>query len=151
MPKLRAPKNKFWDFPESCKHNKHSINVKKMQTLSLNQPFANYPVACPVCTKLVYRYALPQHYKAQHGDSTVPDELVVSEAEAKLVKEKNFNSKLAMNSAELSRLGDEQLAVFPSTEFWDAKKHAWKTTKAGVWAKSSSVKMKRIHGQDSFK
>ena len=81
----------------------------------------------------------------------MPNEFLVSEAETKLVKEKNFKSKLEMSPAELSRLSDEQLASFSVSEFWDAKKHAWKTTKAGVWAKASSVKMKRIFGSDSFK
>ena len=81
----------------------------------------------------------------------MPSGLVVSEAEKKLVKNKNFKSKLAMSVAELNRLPDEQLALLPANEFWDTKKHAWKSTKAGVWAKSSSVKMKRDFGQEAFK
>ena len=86
----------------------------------------------------------------QDEDVTVPNELAVSDAEAKLVKEKNFTSKLAMSLAELSRLGDEQLALFPVSDFWDKKKRTWKSTNAGVWAKASSVKMKRIFGTDTF-
>ena len=120
------------------------------RSLSLNQPFANLPLNCPACDDLVYRYSVPQHYAEKHQGVTVPSECVVSEAEKKLVKEKNFKSKLAMSAAELSRLPDEQLALFPANEFWDAKKHAWKSTKAGVWAKSSSVKMKRVFGQETF-
>ena len=92
---------------------------------------------------LIYRYSIQTHYKQKHPDIVVPSGLVVSEAEKKLVKSKNFKSKLAMSVVELNRLPDEQLALFPANEFWDAKKHAWKSTKAGVWAKSSSVKMKR--------
>ena len=122
-----------------------------MQSFSLNQPFANHPVNCPVCDVLVYRYSILKHYEQKHPDIALPSGLVVSEAEKKLVKNKNFKSKLAMNVAELNRLPDEQLALFPANEFWDAKKHAWKSTKAGVWAKSSSVKMKRVFGQEAFK
>ena len=99
---------------------------------------------------LVRCYALSHHYQARHTDAIVSNEFLVSEAEAKLVKENNSMSKLAMIPAEFSRSSHERLALFSVSDFWDAK-HAWKTIKAGVWAETSSVKMKRIQGSDSLK
>ena len=66
------------------------------------------------------------------------------------MKKKNFKSKIAMSVPELNRLPDEQLALFPVKEFWDAKKKAWRSTKAGVWAKSRSIKMRNLFGIENF-
>ena len=57
------------------------------------------------------------------------------------MKENNFKSKLAMSPGEFSHSSHERLALFSVSDFWDAK-HAWKTTKAGVWVEASSEKMK---------
>ena len=108
MPTLRKPKLKFWDFPESCKHAKKSLNVKSQKEIKLSQPFANYPVPCPVCEELIYRYALETHYAKNHPTDTIPVEHKVSEAEKRLVRNKNFNSKQATNVTEISRLADSE-------------------------------------------
>ena len=66
------------------------------------------------------------------------------------MKKKNFKSKIAMSVPGLNRLPDEQLALFPVKEFWDANKKAWRSTKAGVLAKSRSIKMRNLFGIENF-
>ena len=68
-----------------------------------------------------------------------------------MVRNENFKSKLAMNVSEISRLPDNQLALFPAKGFWDAAMGAWKSTKAGAWAKAQGKKEKNAIGKDNFK
>ena len=82
--------------------------MKSQKEIKLSQPFANYPVPCPVCEELIYRYALENHYANNHPTDTIPVEHTVSEAEKRLVRNKNFNSKQAMNVTEISRLADSE-------------------------------------------
>ena len=67
-----------------------------------------------------------------------------------MVRNENFKSKLVMNVSEISRLPDNQLALFPANGFWDATRGAWKSTKAGAWAKAQGKKVKKAIGKDNF-
>ena len=86
-----------------------------------------------------------------HPTESFPTEFAVSEAEARMVRNENFKSNLAMNVSEISRLSENELVLFPAKDFWDAKRRTWKSTKAGAWAKAQSEKVKDAIGKDNFK
>ena len=150
MPTLRLPTKKFWDFPDSCSHPKKALNASKLAKISLNQPFANIPIKCEYCDALVYRYALQAHIEKKHPAQDVPEIALISVDEKNLVLGKNFQSKLPMQVADMKKLKDSELALFPLSDFRDRKTSQWKTSKMGAWAKSNSIKMKRIYGTESF-
>ena len=124
--------------------------VCKLGKISLNQPFANNPIKCEHCDTFVYRYALKTHAEKQHPGQNVPGIALISVDERNLVMGKNFQSKLPMQVSEMKKLKDTKLALFPLSDFWDRKKSQWKTSKMGAWAKSNSVKMKRVYETEAF-
>ena len=93
--------------------------MKSLKEIRINQPFANYPIQCTECGDLVYRYAFEQHFKARHPAKEISSHLKVSAAEKRLVKKKNFNSKMAMSVAEVNKLKDAELALFPAKDFFN--------------------------------
>ena len=105
---------------------------------------------CPECDAEIYRYSMEQHYQVKHGDTDLPDEFLVSAAEKKLVKNKNFTSKMAMQPSDMSKLSDDELRLFSASEFWNKKTKLWKTTKMGTWAKANSNRVKRVLGAEFF-
>ena len=47
---------------------------------------------------------------------------------------------------DLEKLNEEELKLLPLKDFWDATKKEWKKNVFGMFAKRSSVKMKKIFG-----
>ena len=55
-----------------------------------------------------------------------------------------------MNKRDYDELSDEQLGLFPLTEFWDSKKGKWAAGDAGRFGKQNSEKLKLIFGAEKF-
>ena len=88
--------------------------------------------------------------KEKHPTENLPDIAIISKHERALVLGKNFNSKLAMQVTEMKKLKNEEIALFPLSEFWNKNSKEWKKSKIGAWAKANSERMKEIYGQDAF-
>ena len=110
---------------------------------------ANYPLLCPVCNVLVWRFDLEKHFD-KHKQNKCPPEGIISSAEKAILKKNKHGSKNALTKSDLDQLNDEELKLFPLNDFWDSKKKEWKKSVAGNFGKQNNARMKSLFEENKF-
>ena len=126
------------------------LNKKKIETIECSFPVSNYPMKCPVCNELVWRYDIGKHMSSKHPGQACPPEAVVSEAEKELINKKSKNSKKNLKISDLQKLSDDALKLLPFKYFLDSSKKKWTKSQYGTFARQQSSRMKRLFGEQNF-
>ena len=59
----------------------NTLNVKKLQTIEVSFPLANFPMKCPHCEKSLWRFDMRKHVEKEHPEKECPAEAIISKAE----------------------------------------------------------------------
>ena len=135
---------KKWEFPADCSFAGNTLNVKKLKTIEVSFPLANFPMKCPHCEQTFWRFDMQKHVEKEHPGKECPTEGILSKAEKGILQKKQVRVANALSVKDLEKLNDNELKLLPKKDFWDAKKKEWKKNVYGTFAKRNSVKMKKI-------
>ena len=133
---------KKWEFSSECSFAGNTLNVKKLQTIEVSFPLANFPMKCPHCEKSVWRFDMRKHVEKEHPEKEFPAEAIISKAEKGILQKKKARLANALSVKDLEKLDENELKLLPAKDFWDSKKKQWKKNVYGTFAKRNSVKMK---------
>ena len=134
--------NNTKEFLSKCSFAGRTLNVKKLQTIEVSFPLANFPMKCPHCEKSVWRFDMRKHVEKEHPEKECPAEAIISKAEKGILQKKKARLANALSVKDLEKLDENELKLLPAKDFWDSKKKQWKKNVYGTFAKRNSVKMK---------
>lgn len=82
----------------------NTLNVKKLQTIEVSFPLANFPMKCPHCEKSVWRFDMQKHVEKEHPEKECPAEAIISQAEKGILQKKQTRVANALSVKDLEKL-----------------------------------------------
>ena len=85
------------------------MNVKKLKTIEVSFPLANFPMKCPHCEQTFWRFDMQKHVEKEHPEKECPTEGILSKAEMGIVQKKQASVANALSVKDLEKLYDNEL------------------------------------------